>query len=356
MQSITTKTFANSPVSHTLGELAQKTNATLQGDADLVITGVGTFSNAKANEIAFVADAKYRKFIPTTKASAVILTANEANAFHVPNALICADPKLVFAKVVGLLHPLEMIEPFKHDSATIAPSAQIHENTFIGPNCVIGERVSIGANVILQANCYIGDDCVIEEGTVINPNVSIYHHCHIGKDCHIHAGVVIGSDGFGFAKNRAQWLKVGQIGGVKIGDRVEIGANTTIDRGAIDDTEIGNDVILDNLIQIGHNVKIGEGTAIAATCGIAGSAVIGKHCLIGGGTGIVGHIQIADFVNIVGSSNVGQSITEPGAYASGLTTTDMKTWKRNLVRYHQLDELAMRLFECERKLKETKGV
>lgn len=355
MQAITTKTNANAPIVHTLGDLAQKTNATLQGDANVLISGVGTISSAKENEIAFVADSKYRKYIPTTKASAVILTANEANAFHVPNALICADPKLVFAKVVALLHPYEQIQPFRHPNATIASSAKIHDNTYIGPNCVIGERVVIGANVVLQANCVIGDDCVIGEDTVINPQVTIYHHCIIGKDCHIHSGVVIGSDGFGFAKNKANWLKVGQIGGVKIGDRVEIGANTTIDRGAIEDTEIGNDVILDNLIQIGHNVKIGEGTAIAATCGIAGSAVIGKHCLIGGGTGIVGHIQIADFVNIVGSSNVGQSITEPGAYASGLTTTDMKTWKRNLVRYHQLDELATRLFECERKLKETKG-
>lgn len=352
---ITSKTNADSPIAHALGELAQKTGATLQGDATLIINGIGTISNAKEGDITFVADSKYRKYIPTTKASAVILTANEANTFHVSNALICDDPKLVFAKVVSLLHPFLHIEPFRHHSAVIAHSAQVHKNTFIGPNCVIGERVQIGANVILQANCVIGDDCIIGEGTVMNPNVTVYHHCVIGQDCHIHSGVVIGSDGFGFAKNKAQWLKVGQIGRVIIGDRVDIGANTTIDRGAIEDTEIGSDVILDNLIQIGHNVKIGEGTAIAATCGIAGSAVIGKHCMIGGGTGVVGHIKIADFVNIVGSSNVGQSITEPGAYASGLTTTDMKTWKRNLVRYHQLDELAMRLFECERKIKETKG-
>ncbi|MBS0286333.1 MAG: UDP-3-O-(3-hydroxymyristoyl)glucosamine N-acyltransferase [Proteobacteria bacterium] len=350
---ITTKTNAHTSMALSLEVLAQKTNATLQGDPDILINGVGTIASAIAGEIAFVADPKYRRFIPTTKASAVILTANEANAFHVPAALVCADPKLVFAKVVELLYPYESIEPFCHPTAIIAKSAKIHPNTYIGPHCVIGEGAQLEENVVLHANVVIGDYCTIAQGTVINPQVTIYHHCMIGKDCNIHSGVVIGSDGFGFAKNKDKWLKVGQIGAVIIGDRVEIGANTTIDRGAIEDTIIGNDVILDNLIQIGHNVKIGDGTAIAANCGIAGSATIGRHCLIGGGTGVVGHIQIADFVNIVGSSNVGQSIQEPGAYASGLTTTDMKTWKRNLVRFHQLDELATRLFELERKLKET---
>ncbi len=353
MQSITTKTNQHAPKEMTLGALAEKTNATLQGPADILIRGVGTISQAKQGDITFVADPKYRRFIPTTQATAVILTANEANAFHVPAALICPDPKLVFAKVVELLYPYELIEPFRHPNAVIDETAEIHPNTYIGPNCVIGAGVKIGANVILKANCIIGDACEIGEATVLNPNVTVYHHCHIGSHCNIHSGVVIGSDGFGYAKNKEKWLRVGQIGSVTIGDRVEIGANTTIDRGAIEDTVIGNDVILDNLIQIGHNVKIGDGTAIAANCGIAGSATIGRHCLIGGGTGVVGHIQICDFVNIVGSSNVGQSISEPGAYASGITTTDMKTWKRNLVRFHQLDELATRLFELERKSKET---
>lgn len=353
MQLITTKTNQHSPLVLTLGELAQKTQATVQGDPCIAISGVGTITSAKSGDITFVADSKYRKYIPTTKASAVILSANDATAFHVPNALICADPKMVYAKVVELLYPYQSIASEIHPTAVIDKSAKISGNVYIGPHCVIGKRAVIGANAILHANCVIGDDCIVGQSTVINANVTVYHHCIIGNDCNIHSGVVIGSDGFGYAKNRDKWQRVGQIGKVVIGDRVEIGANTTIDRGAIDDTLIGNDVILDNLIQIGHNVKVGEGTAIAANCGIAGSAVIGRHCLIGGGSGIVGHIQIADFVNIVGSSNVGQSITEPGAYASGLTTTDMKTWKRNLVRYHQLDELATRLFECERKLKET---
>lgn len=350
---ILTRTNAHTPKVYTLGVLAEKTLSTLHGDPNIKISGVGTISHAKQGEIAFVAETKYRRFIPTTNASAVILTANEVNAFHVNAALITSDPKLVFAKVIELLFPYESIEPEHHETSVIAKSSEIHPNTYIGAHCVIGERVKIGANVILNAGCVIGDDCEIGEGSILNPKVIVYHHCRIGKNCTIHSGVVIGSDGFGFTKNKDKWLKVGQVGGVNIGDRVEIGSNTTIDRGAIEDTDIGNDVILDNLIQIGHNVKIGEGTAIAACCGIAGSAVIGKHCLIGGGTAIVGHIQITDFVNIVGSSNVGQSITEPGAYASGMTTIDMKTWKRNLVRFHQLDELATRLFELERKLKEA---
>lgn len=353
MQSIQSKMNASSPLVLTLGLLAQSTNSTLVGDPSIKISGVGSISHAKAGEIAFVAEAKYRRFIPTTNASAVILSQNEANTFQVPAALVTADPKLVFAKVVELLYPYQAVEPLRHPSAVIAESSEIHPLTHIGPHCVIGERVKIAANVILQAGCVIGDDCVIDEGAMLYPNVTVYQGCLIGKSCTIHSSTVIGSDGFGFVKNKDRWAKVGQVGRVIIGDRVEIGANTTIDRGAIEDTVIGNDVILDNLIQIGHNVKIGDGTAIAACTGVAGSAIIGKHCMIGGGSGVVGHIQITDYVHIVGSSNVGQSITEPGAYASGLTTTDMKTWKRNLVRFHQLDDLAMRLFDLEKKLKEA---
>ncbi|MBS0289094.1 MAG: UDP-3-O-(3-hydroxymyristoyl)glucosamine N-acyltransferase [Proteobacteria bacterium] len=353
MSTILTKTNKHTPEDCTLGFLAEKTNAMLHGDPNLKIQGVGTISQAKPGEITFVADLKYRKFISTTKASAIILSAQEFDAFPVSAALICKDPKVVYAKVVEILYPFLPIKTQIHPSAVVGASSEIHPDCYIGPNCVIGENVKIAANVVIGANTVIEDGCEIGESTVIKANVTIYHHCYIGSDCLIHSGVVIGSDGFGFANERGKWLKVAQIGGVKIGDRVEIGANTAIDRGAIEDTEIGSDVILDNLIQIAHNVKIGQGTAIAANCGIAGSAQIGKYCLIGGGTGIVGHIKIADYVSIVGGSNVGQSITEPNAYASGLTTTDMKTWKRNLVRFHQLDELATRLFALERKLKEA---
>lgn len=338
------------PLSFSLGQLAKETHSRCEGDPNIPITGLGTLANAKAGEISFLAEEKYRAYLKSTQASAVILSEKEVSHCPVP-ALVAQNPKLVFAQVAELLYPNKKVAAVHHPLAVIGESSVIHPNTAIGPFCVIGERVKIAENVIIEAGCTIGDDCEIGPGTVLYAQVRIYAGCRIGEDCTIHSGVVIGSDGFGFAKHQDRWHKVPQIGGVRIGDRVEVGANTTIDRGAIEDTIIGNDVILDNQIQIGHNVKIGDSTAMAACSGVAGSAVIGKHCMIGGRTGIVGHIEITDHVSIVGSSNVGQSIKSSGAYASGLTTTDMRTWKRNLVRFHQLDALALRLIELERKIK-----
>ncbi len=334
----------------TLGYLSSKTEALLQGDPDIKISGVGTITNAKLGDISFIANAAYRSHLGGTTASAVILNADDAKECPVA-ALVCADPKLVFAQVLQLLYPYQTVMPTMHPTAIIGEDSEINAQSYIGAHCVIGKRVKIAANVIVEAGCIIGDDCSIGEGTVLYPRVTLYHGCTIGKDSTLHSGVVIGSDGFGYAKNKDKWFKVAQIAGVVIGDRVEIGANTTIDRGAIEDTEINNDVILDNLIQIGHNVKIGEGTAIAACTGIAGSTQIGKHCMIGGGSAINGHISITNHVHLVGCSNVAQSITQSGAYASAVLLTDIKTWKKNQVRIRQLDDFALRLKACEKKLK-----
>lgn len=339
----------------TLGALAQLTGATLKGHANTPITGVAAISNAKKGDITFIADVKYRALLETTQASAVILTEQEVSLCQ-GNALICSDPKLVFALIVDKLFDNKVRESHIHPSAIIGKDTQIHPTAHIGPYCVIGDRVVIGANVILEAGCSIGDDCVIADGSILYPRVTIYQGCLLGKDCTVHSGVIIGSDGFGFVKNKSQWVRVPQVGGVKIGDRVEIGANTTIDRGAIEDTEIGNDVILDNLIQIGHNVKIGDSTAIAACVGIAGSTIIGKHCLVGGGTRFNGHIQIADYVQIVGCTNVAHSITKPGGYGSATTAMEITQWKKNLFRFHRLDELASRVKDIEKKLKAQEEV
>lgn len=334
----------------TLGHLSSKTGALLQGSPDINISGVGTITNAKSGDISFIANVAYRSHLGDTKASAVILNATDAKECPVA-ALVCRDPKLVFAQVVQLLYPYQTVMPSLHPTAIIGSESEVDPQSYIGPQCVIGKRVKIAANVIVEAGCIIGDDCTIGEGTVLYSRVTLYHGCTIGKDCTVHSGVVIGSDGFGYAKNKDKWCKVPQIAGVTIGDRVEIGANTTIDRGAIDDTEISNDVILDNLIQIGHNVKIGEGTAIAACTGIAGSTQVGKHCMIGGGSAINGHISITDGVILVGCSNVAQSITQSGVYASAVLLTDFKTWKKNQVRFRQLDDFSKRLKECEKMLK-----
>ncbi len=337
------------PQPMSLGELALAIGAKLKGDPNVKILGVGTLSQAKENDLTFLAGIKYKPFLKQTKACAVILTENDV-ADCPTAALITQDPKLTFAKVVQLLYPPVNVMPLVHPTAVIGEGATIDPQSYIGPHCVIGKRVQIGPRVVLQGNCSIGDDCVIGEATILYPQVTVYQGCEIGDNCTLHSGVIIGSDGFGFAKLGENWLKVPQIGRVKIGNRVEIGANTTIDRGAIEDTEIGDDVILDNLIQIGHNVKIGRGTAIAACSGIAGSTVVGKHCLIGGGSRINGHISIADFVTIVGCTNVVKSISKAGIYASATNENDIKVWKKNLARFHQLDELANRLITLEKKL------
>lgn len=342
--------FASKPQAMTLEVLARLVGAQLRGDPTLSIQGAGSLQNAKLGEITFLAGPKYRAHLPHTQASAVVVRLEDAKDCQ-KSMLICADPKLIFAKVLNLLYPRQQIKTQWHPSLIQGKDCQINPQSYIGPHCVLGERVKIGPQVILQAACYIGDDCEIGEGSVLYPHVNLYQGSKIGKNCILHAGCVIGSDGFGFVKNQHNWCKIPQIGNVQIGDRVEIGANTTIDRGALDDTLIGNDVILDNLIQIGHNVKIGDGSAIAACSAIAGSTVIGKHCLIGGGSKINGHIEITDQVHLVGGTHVAQSILQAGVYASTLTANPVKSWKKNLVRFHQLDNLTTRLIALERKLK-----
>lgn len=355
---ISSKQFASKSNPLTIAEIAKALNLKCIGDDSKVINNVGTIQSANSGQIAFLGnDPKYRQFLKDSKATCVITT-QEVYDIEKPDhltVLIDADPRGTIVKVVHLLFPQNQLPCSHHHTVMFGQDCRINTRSYIGPNTIIGNYVTIGENVIIHAGCVIGDHCVIGDNTVINPKVTIYGGVSIGEDCVIHSGVVIGSDGFGFVKQGERWVKVPQIGGVKIGDRVEIGANTTIDRGAIDDTIIGNDVILDNLIQIGHNVKIGDGTAIAACTGIAGSAEVGKHCLIGGATNVNGHLKIADFVNVVGCSNVGRSITKPGAYASGNTVTDIKTWKKNLVRYHQLDKIAGRVKQLEIAMEEEKG-
>lgn len=355
---ISSKQFATKATPKTISEIAKVLGVECVGDATLVIENVGTIQSARKGQIAFLgSDAKYRSFLEGTAASCIIMSREvyeQTRPSHVA-VLIHEDPRKAIVQVVHLLFPQNKLPPTHHHTALYGHDCNIHLKSFIGPNVVIGNHVKIAENVIIHTGCVIGDHCEIGANTVLNPKVTLYGGVKIGQDCNIHSGVVIGSDGFGFVKQGERWTKVPQIGGVRIGDRVEIGANTTIDRGAIDDTVIGNDVILDNLIQIGHNVIIGDGTAVAACTGIAGSAEIGKHCLIGGATNVNGHLKITDFVSIVGCSNVGRSITKAGAYASATTVTDIKTWKKNLVRYHQLDKIAGRVKQLELAMEEEKG-
>ena len=360
-ESIISQQFSSQSRPMPLKQIAQAIGAKLLGDGDIVIEHVGTLQSAQPAQVTFLNNNdqyhKYRQYLSTTKASALITTqeiAEQENQLSIP-LLIHQAPRQAIVQVVHLLFPKLQFSPSCHPSVVVGEHCDIHPNSYIGPNVVIGNHVTIEENVIIQANTVIGEHSKIGKGTFIHPNVNLYSGVRIGQNGVIHSGVVIGSDGFGFVKAGTQWVKVPQIGGVIIGDRVEIGANTTIDRGAIDDTVIGDDVILDNLIQIGHNVKIGNGTAIAACVGIAGSTEIGQNCLIGGASNINGHLKISDQVSIVGCSNVGQSISEAGAYASALTVTDIRTWKKNLVRFHQLDKMAGRLTKLESQLQSEKG-
>lgn len=332
----------------TLAELAAILGAELRGDPTCNITGIASLHNVKAGQIAFLDNIRYRKYLANTQASAVILSSANLVECHT-NALILDNPYLGYAKVATLFDQAPVSKPGIHPTAVIGENCEIHPSVCIGPLCVIGANVKIGENVVISPGCIISDQCSIGADSRLWSRVTVYHNVQIGQRVIIHSGVVIGSDGFGFAQDKGIWNKVPQLGTVIIGNDVEIGANTTIDRGALDNTVLHDGVKIDNLVQIGHNVSIGAHTAIAGCTGIAGSTTIGKHCAIGGATSLGGHISIADQVIITGASAVSNSITEPGMYSSGIVQVQPAlTWKKTLIRLNQLDEMAHRLRELEK--------
>jgi UDP-3-O-[3-hydroxymyristoyl] glucosamine N-acyltransferase len=279
----------------------------------------------------------------------VVLAAAHKDATVVPR-IVCSNPYAYFARVSALLNPVAPVELGVHPGATVAGSAVLGARVSIGANAVVGEGVCLGDGVTIGANSYIGDGAVVGNDTRIFPSVTIYHDCRIGAQCIIHAGVVIGADGFGIAPENGVWVKVPQVGRVIVGDNVEIGANTTIDRGAIDDTIIEEGVKLDNLIQIAHNVHVGAHTAIAACTGIAGSTRIGRRCRIGGAVGIAGHLSIADDVEISATTLVTKSINEAGTYSGGYPFEANRMWRRNAAQIRHLDELVKAVRQMEKRL------
>lgn len=329
-----------------LGEIATFLDATCQGDEDVMIHGVATLQQAQAGDISFLSNPRYKRYLKQATASAVLLKAADAADYH-GNALIVNDPYLAYAKVASLFAPELQHNVGVHPSAIVAEDCELGENVSIGPYSVIETGVCIGDNVLIGSHCVIGQNSRIASDSHLWPNVSIYHGVQIGRRTIIHSGAVIGSDGFGLAREEDGWLKIPQLGAVVIGDDVEIGANTTIDRGAIEDTVIADGVKLDNQIQIAHNVKIGERTAMAGCVGVSGSTSIGADCAIGGGTGISGHINITDGVTITGMSAVPHSIDEPGYYSSGLPIQESRVWFKNITRFKRLDEYIRRLLKVK---------
>lgn len=323
------------------------------GDGQVGISQIATLEHAQEGNIAFLANSKYRAQLEATRASAVIVAEVDADATELPR-IVCANPYAYFARVSALLNPVPELTPGIHTSAVVGEGAQVDATAYVGPNVVIGAGAVVGAGSVLMAGCSVGDNTTIGDNARLYPGVVIYHDCVIGKNLIAHSGVVIGSDGFGMAMENGRWLKIPQIGRVVIGDDVEIGANTTIDRGALSDTVIEDDVKLDNQIQVAHNVRIGAHTAIAGCVGIAGSANIGQYCRIGGSAGILGHLQITDNVEIASFTLVGKSIREPGSYAGIFPFSKNEEWRKNAAQLRHLDQLADKVKQLQRELEELK--
>ncbi|NMZ69090.1 UDP-3-O-(3-hydroxymyristoyl)glucosamine N-acyltransferase [Pseudomonas peli] len=334
---------------YTLGQLAERLGATLRGDTGKPISGLATLQEAGADQLSFLANAQYRKFLSGCQSGAVLLTAADAEGYA-GNVLVVANPYLAYAELSHLFDRKPQALPGVHPTAVVAADAQIDATASIGAYAVIESGARIAAGVTVGAHCVVGARSLIGEGGWLAPRVTLYHDVRIGKRVVIQSGAVIGGEGFGFANEKGVWQKIAQIGGVTIGDDVEIGANTTVDRGALSDTLIGNGVKLDNQIMIAHNVQIGDNTAMAGCAGISGSTKIGKNCMIAGGVGMVGHIEVCDNVFVTGMTMVTRSITEPGSYSSGTAMQPAAEWRKSAARIRQLDDMARRLQQLEKQL------
>nr|WP_240151569.1 UDP-3-O-(3-hydroxymyristoyl)glucosamine N-acyltransferase [Oleiagrimonas citrea] len=331
-----------------MAELAERFDVQVQGDAETLIEGVGTLASSGPGQLTFLANSRYTAQMRETGASAVVLDADSADECPTP-ALIARDPYLAFAKIAALFEKRAAAEPGIHPTAVVSPSAEVAETACIGPYCVIEDNARVEDGAVLGPYCMVGPDCVIGAQSRLVARVTLVIRVRLGRRVLVHPGVVIGADGFGIAVDAGHWTKVPQLGGVRIGDDCEIGANTTIDRGALEDTVLAEDVRLDNQIQIAHNVQIGAHTAMAGCSAVAGSAKIGSWCLVGGDAGILGHLEVTDRVTITSKSLVTHSIREPGEYSSGVPLQENRLWRRNAARFKKLDEYARRLTALERK-------
>ena len=341
-------------VRYTLKQLADLCQAELVGDPDVLIRGVASLAHAQAGSITFLSNTKYRSLLGSTRASAVIVGVEDREGTRLPK-LICSNPYASYAKIAALFSPTERFSPGIHPAAIAAPDALIATAASIAAGAVIGAATQIGDRSVIMPGAVIGAGVVIGRDCLIYPNAVIYSRCILGDRVIIHSGAVIGADGFGMAEEHGQWLKIPQLGRVVISDDVEIGANTTIDRGALDDTVIEQGVKLDNQIQIGHNCKIGAHTVIAGCVGIAGSTSIGKHCKIGGAAMIVGHISVADRVTISGGTLVSKSILEPGVYTAVYPFASHSRWLRSAAHIRQLDKLEQRIRRLEDALRKRES-
>lgn len=338
--------------SYTVEALAERFGLTVSGDGSRRIDGVGTLAGAGASQLTFLSNSKYAAQLAATQAGVVVL--RQADCEQCPtSALIADDPYVAYARIAALFETQPAAPAGVHPTAVVADDATVSASASIGPLCVIGAGATIEDGVVLGPHCVIGDGCVVGAQSRLVARVTLVTRVRLGKRVLVHPGAVIGSDGFGLAFDRnaydhGGWIKLPQLGGVRIGDDCEIGANTTIDRGALDDTVLEDDVRLDNQIQIAHNVTIGAHTALAGCAAVAGSAKIGRYCMIGGNAGVLGHLEVADRVTITAKSLVTHSIREPGEYSSGTPLQDNRQWRKNAARFKRLDDFARRLSALEK--------
>ncbi|QRP64848.1 UDP-3-O-(3-hydroxymyristoyl)glucosamine N-acyltransferase [Rhodanobacter sp. FDAARGOS 1247] len=336
-----------STIHYTVAGLAERFGLVASGDGARVIDGVGTLAGAGPSQLSFLSNSKYSGQLAATRAGVVVL--READLAACPTAaLVASDPYVAYAKLAALFERMPAAAAGIHPSAVVADSAQVDPGASVGPGCVVGERAVIAEGVVLGPHCIVGEDCTVGAHSRLVARVTLVTRVTLGQRVLVHPGAVIGSDGFGLAFDRDHWIKLPQLGGVRIGDDCEIGANTTIDRGALDDTVLEEDVRLDNQIQIAHNVHVGAHTAMAGCAAVAGSARIGRYCMIGGNAGVLGHLELADRVTITAKSLVTHSIREPGEYSSGVPLQDNRQWRKNAARFKHLDEYARRLSTLEK--------
>jgi len=338
-------------MSYSLNELAEFLDARVEGDGGVVVETAASITDAGVGDICYVGNRKYIADLRESSASAFIIT-EDLIADSPAAAIVVENPRAAYAKVLGLLYPEFQPAAGIEPSAVIAASAKISKSAYIGANVVIEENAIIADDVRIDAGCVVGRDSRIGKSTHLCSNVTIYHGCVIGEYCILHSSTVIGADGFGFEFDQGEWLKIPQVGGVLIGNNVEIGACSAVDRGALNDTLIGDGVKLDNHVQIAHGVQVGQQTIMSRGVGIAGSTRIGKNCIFAGMTGVKDNIEVTDNVTVTAMSMVSKSLSEPGSYSSNTPIDDTRSWRKNSARFRQLDEMARKIRQLEKLIKE----
>ncbi len=336
-------------VSLSLQQIADRLGGEVLGDDGVVVSRMASLASAKTGDLSFLASAKYRSLLAKTGAAAVVVGQAERDLTPLPR-IVTDNPYAYFARVSALLNPLEPAVPGVHASAVVHASALVPTSAAVAAHCHIGRNVRLGADVVIGPGCCLGDDVVVGDGSCLHANVTIYAGCELGKNCVLSSGVVIGADGFGYAEDGGKWVKIPQVGRVLIGSEVEIGANTTVDRGALDDTVIEDGVKLDNQVQVGHNCHIGAHSVIAGCVGIAGSARIGRHCRIGGAAMILGHLEIADGVTVSPGSMITRSLGKADTYTALMPFQSHAEWLRTAAHIRHLDDMAKRLARLEKEL------